>query len=42
MVLVAFLKKVVPLGISLAIIAVCFIIMKKTWWDTLPKDNNAG
>ena len=36
------LKKVVPLGIALAIIAVCFIIMKKTWWDTLPKDNNAG
>ncbi|MBE9518615.1 MAG: sodium:solute symporter, partial [Bacteroidetes bacterium] len=32
------LKKMVPMGISLAIIAVCFIIMKRTWWDTLPKD----
>jgi Na+/proline symporter len=32
------LKKMVPLGISLAIIAVCFIIMKRTWWDRLPND----
>jgi len=30
------LKKVLPLGISLAIIVVCFIIMKRTWWDRLP------
>jgi Na+/proline symporter len=35
------LKKVLPLGISLAIIAVCFIIMKKTWWDRLPDDKPA-
>jgi hypothetical protein len=26
------------MGIALAIIAVCFIIMKKTWWDTLPNE----
>jgi len=32
------LKKVVPMGIALAIITVCFIIMKKTWWDTLPNE----
>jgi Na+/proline symporter len=32
------LKKVLPLGISLAIAAVCIIIMKKTWWDKLPSD----
>ena len=31
------LKKGLPLGISLAIIAVCFVIMKKTWWDRLPE-----
>ena len=30
------LKKVLPLGISVAIIVVCFIIMKRTWWDRLP------
>ena len=32
------LKKTLPLGITLAIIAVCFIIMKKTWWDRLPEN----
>ena len=31
------LKKALPLGISLAIVVVCFIIMKKTWWDRLPE-----
>jgi len=31
------LKKTLPLGISLAIVVVCFIIMKKTWWDRLPE-----
>jgi Na+/proline symporter len=31
------LKKVLPMGISLAIIVVCFIIMKRTWWDRLPE-----
>jgi SSS family solute:Na+ symporter len=35
------LKKVLPLGISLAIIAVCLIIMKKTWWDRLPDERPA-
>jgi Na+/proline symporter len=35
------LKKVLPLGISLTIIAVCFIIMKKTWWDRLPDEKPA-
>jgi hypothetical protein len=34
------LKEVVPLGISLAIIAVCFIIMKRTWWDRLPDEKS--
>ena len=32
------LKKLLPLGISLVIIAVCFIIMKRTWWDRLPDE----
>jgi SSS family solute:Na+ symporter len=32
------LKKTLPLGISIAIIIVCFLIMKKTWWDRLPSD----
>jgi Na+/proline symporter len=32
------LKKPLPMGITLAIIVVCFIIMKKTWWDRLPND----
>jgi Na+/proline symporter len=32
------LKKILPLGISLAIIALCFIIMKRTWWDRLPDE----
>ncbi len=36
------LKKMVPLGIALAIIAVCFVIMKRTWWDTLPKDKKTS
>jgi len=35
------LKKILPLGISLAIIAVCFVIMKKTWWDRLPDEKPA-
>jgi SSS family solute:Na+ symporter len=35
------LKKALPLGISLAIVVVCFIIMKKTWWDRLPEDKPA-
>jgi len=35
------LKKVLPLGISLAIIAVCFVIMKRTWWDRLPSEKPA-
>jgi len=32
------LKKMVPMGITLAIIVVCFIIMKRTWWDRLPSE----
>jgi len=32
------LKKVLPMGIALAIIIVCFIIMKRTWWDRLPEN----
>ncbi|MGM0473981.1 MAG: sodium:solute symporter family protein [Bacteroidota bacterium] len=32
------LKKMVPLYISIAIIVVCFIILKKTWWNRLPDD----
>ncbi len=36
------LKQALPLSISLAIIVVCFIIMKKTWWDRLPDDKPAG
>jgi len=32
------LKKALPIGISLAIIGVCFIIMKRTWWDRLPNE----
>jgi Na+/proline symporter len=32
------LKRMLPLGISLAIIVVCFIIMKRTWWDRLPEE----
>jgi len=32
------LKKMLPMGISLVIIAVCFIIMKRTWWDRLPNE----
>ncbi len=35
------LKKIVPLGISLAIVAVCFVIMKRTWWDRLPDEKPA-
>jgi len=31
------LKKMLPMGISLLIVAVCFIIMKRTWWDRLPE-----
>lgn len=29
------LKQTVPLLVSIAIFAVCFIILKKTWWDKL-------
>ena len=32
------LKRTLPMGISLVIIAICFIIMKKTWWDRLPSE----
>jgi hypothetical protein len=32
------LKRVVPLGIAIGIIVVCFVIMKRTWWDKLPND----
>jgi len=32
------LKKIVPMGIALVIITVCFIIMKRTWWDKLPNE----
>ena len=32
------LKKALPMGISMAIIVVCFIIMKRTWWDRLPTE----
>jgi SSS family solute:Na+ symporter len=32
------LKKMLPVGISLAIIVVCFIIMKRTWWNKLPSE----
>ncbi len=35
------LKRMLPLGISLVIIAVCLIIMKRTWWDRLPKENRS-
>jgi Na+/proline symporter len=36
------LKKMLPMGISMVIIAICFIIMKKTWWDRLPSDKPAA
>ncbi|MFO7669240.1 MAG: sodium:solute symporter family protein [Bacteroidales bacterium] len=32
------LKRALPLGISLAVIVVCVIIMKRTWWDRLPEN----
>ena len=32
------LRKNGPLFITLAVITVCVIIMKRTWWDRLPKD----
>ena len=32
------LKKMLPLGISLLIIVISFIIMKRTWWDRLPEN----
>ena len=32
------LKKMLPMGISLGIIVLCFVIMKRTWWDRLPND----
>jgi solute:Na+ symporter, SSS family len=35
------LKKMLPLGIALVIIVICFIIMKRTWWDRLPDEKNA-
>jgi len=31
------LKKALPLGISLGIVVICIVIMKKTWWDRLPE-----
>jgi hypothetical protein len=31
-----------PLGFSIAIIVVCFIIMKKTWWDRLPDERSTA
>jgi len=36
------LKKIAPLGITLAIAAVVFVIMKKTWWDRLPEENSTS
>ncbi|MEN8227086.1 MAG: sodium:solute symporter family protein [Bacteroidota bacterium] len=35
------LKRMLPLGISIAIIVVSFIIMKRTWWDRLPDEKPA-
>ena len=32
------LRKNGPLFITLAVITVCVIIMKRTWWDRLPED----
>jgi len=32
------LKRMLPLGISIAIIIVCMLIMKRTWWDRLPAE----
>jgi Na+/proline symporter len=32
------LRKNIPLFITLAVTAVCVVIMKRTWWDRLPKD----
>jgi Na+/proline symporter len=32
------LKRMLPLGISLLIIVICFVIMKRTWWDRLPEE----
>jgi Na+/proline symporter len=32
------LRKNVPLFITLAVAAVCVVILKRTWWDRLPKD----
>ncbi len=36
------LRKMLPLGISLAIIVLSFIVMKRTWWDRLPDENQAA
>jgi Na+/proline symporter len=36
------LKKTLPMWITLVIIAICFIIMKRTWWDRLPDDKNVA
>ncbi|MEN8156743.1 MAG: sodium:solute symporter family protein [Bacteroidota bacterium] len=35
------LKRLLPMGISLVIIAVSFVIMKRTWWDRLPNEKPA-
>ena len=35
------LKRMLPLGISIAIIVVCLIIMKRTWWDRLPAETRS-
>lgn len=35
------LKQVTPLAISILIIVICGMIMKKTWWDKLPDDEPA-
>ena len=36
------LKRMLPLGISIAIIIVCMLIMKRTWWDKLPAEKPAA
>ena len=36
------LKKMAPMGITLAIAAAVFVIMKKTWWDRLPEEDSAS
>jgi Na+/proline symporter len=31
------LRQSLPVGITIAIILICAVILKKTWWDTLPE-----